>query len=180
MLSLASITSTIPDCPLCALFAGTTDTGAAAVLEAIEDAAPDVGLYGPAGLANGAFAESVNPDVARSLQITSPALPTRVLPPEAARFARTFRNEYGHDPDPAALFGYEAMRAVLAAMRAAGKRGNDREAVIHAYFALRDRRTALGTWSVSPTGDTTLRRFGAWRVAGGRLAFERELLSGGA
>jgi hypothetical protein len=29
----------------------------------------------------------------------------------------------------------------------------------------------LGTYSITPDGDTTVRRFGVWRVLGGRLEF---------
>jgi branched-chain amino acid transport system substrate-binding protein len=60
------------------------------------------------------------------------------------------------------------------AVKAAGVKGNDRAAIIQAYFTLRERDTALGTWSVTPSGDSTIRRYGVWRVRDGHLAFVRE------
>jgi branched-chain amino acid transport system substrate-binding protein len=66
------------------------------------------------------------------------------------------------------------MRAILAAVEAAGVKGNDRAAVTDAWFALRDRKGALGTWSVTRSGDTTVRRYGLWRVRDGRLSFVRD------
>ena len=66
------------------------------------------------------------------------------------------------------------MRAVMDAVKGAGVKGNDRSAVIRAYFALRERSTALGDWSVQRSGDSTVRRYGIWRVRDGRLSFVRE------
>ena len=48
-------------------------------------------------------------------------------------FDRRFRAAYGHAPTAAALRGYRAMRAILDAVRRAGRHGNDRRAVIDAY-----------------------------------------------
>jgi hypothetical protein len=67
---------------------------------------------------------------------------------------------------------------VLAAVRGAGTQGNDRTAVIKSYFALRERSTILGPMAVTPSGDSTLRRYGIWRVRDGRLAFVRETTQG--
>ena len=75
---------------------------------------------------------------------------------------------------PDAVFSYEAMQAFLDAVKAAGAKGNDRAAIIDAYFSLRERDTALGTWSVTRSGDSTLRRYAVWRIRDGHLAFVRE------
>ena len=75
---------------------------------------------------------------------------------------------------PEAVFSYEAMHAFMDAVKAAGVKGNDRAAITKAYFTLRERDTALGTWSVLPTGDSTIRRYGVWRVRDGHLAYVRE------
>jgi ABC-type branched-subunit amino acid transport system substrate-binding protein len=148
------------------------------VLDALHDADPGLALFATDGLADGSLASAVAPGTARELLLTSPALPFGELPAPAARFATAFRRAFGRDPVPGALFSYEAMRAVLDAVKGAGAKGNDRTAVIRSYLALGERRTALGPWSVTPTGDSTLRRYGVWRVRDGRLSFVRETPAG--
>jgi branched-chain amino acid transport system substrate-binding protein len=161
-----------------AFYAGSTAPAAAAVLDALHAADPNLALFAPDGLANPSLAGAIGSGTARQLLLTSPSVPLAGLPPAAARFGRAFERTYGREPAPAAVFSYEAMRAVLDAVRGAGAKGNDRSAVIRAYFALKDRSTALGTWSVTPSGDSTVRRYGVWRVRDGRLAFAGESGSG--
>ncbi len=62
---------------------------------------------------------------------------------------------------------------VLYAIRRAGRHGDDRAAVIHEFFAIRDRDSVLGRYSVLTDGDTTLSRYAVDRVEGGRLVFYR-------
>ncbi len=47
----------------------------------------------------------------------------------------------------------------------AGKRGNNRQAVIDAFFATRDRDSVLGRYSIEPDGETTLSSYGVDRVS---------------
>jgi branched-chain amino acid transport system substrate-binding protein len=156
------------------LYAGSRTDAAATVLDALHAADPALALFGPAGLAEESFARAVGAGTARRVTLASPVVPLGELPAGAARFARAFADEFGREPAPRAVFTYEAMRAILAAVRAAGVKGNDRSAVTDAWFALRDRDGALGTWSVIRSGDTTIRRYGLWRVRDGRLSFVRE------
>ena len=157
-----------------ALYAGTTTKGGARVLDALHAADPDLALFAPDGLADASLAAAIEPGTARRLLLTSPALPLDDLPPKAARFGAAFDRAYGRKPVPEAVFSYEAMHAFMDAVKAAGVKGNDRAAITKAYFTLRERDTALGTWSVLPTGDSTIRRYGIWRVRAGRLAYVRE------
>src|SRR5205807_9007209 len=64
-----------------------------------------------------------------------------------------------------AAFGYEAMRVVLASLRRAGRRANDRRRVIDEVFGLRRSDSIVGPYSIGPEGDATLRSFGAYRVS---------------
>jgi branched-chain amino acid transport system substrate-binding protein len=82
---------------------------------------------------------------------------------------------FGERGQPYALYGYEAMSVVLAAIRAAGLAGNEREAVIRNFFATRDRSSVLGRYSIEPDGDTTLSTYAVDRVSRGRPVFWREL-----
>ena len=69
-----------------------------------------------------------------------------------ASSATQFRAAFGRAPAPEALLSYEATQAVLASIRAAGAKGNDRAAVIRAFFAIRNRKSVLGTYSIDRSG----------------------------
>jgi branched-chain amino acid transport system substrate-binding protein len=71
------------------------------------------------------------------------------------------------------LYGYEAMSVVLAAVRSARSGGDDRMAVIRRFFATRARASVLGEYSMRPSGETTLTRYGVERIRGGKATFWR-------
>jgi branched-chain amino acid transport system substrate-binding protein len=81
----------------------------------------------------------------------------------------------GTPPGPYVLYGFEAMSVVLAAIRQAGRQGDDRRAVVRQFFATRDRRSVIGDYSVRPSGETTLTRYGAARIRAGQPVFWRAL-----
>ena len=84
-------------------------------------------------------------DAGRRLLLASPVVPIDELPPRRRGSPARSEDEFGREPAPRAVFGYEAMRAILDAVKAAGVKGNDRDGdhrrVLHA--ARPDR--ALGT-----------------------------------
>lgn len=157
------------------LFAGDSATGAARIVQAVGGAAPRMLLFGPAAVAHPSFFDALTPAVRRRLRITTPTLPPRLLPPAARDFRARFRAAFGRAPAPEALLSYEAMQAVLAAIRAAGEKGNDRSAVVAAFHAIEDRRSVLGTYSIDRFGDTSLSRFAGNTVRGSRLVLDKVL-----
>jgi branched-chain amino acid transport system substrate-binding protein len=157
------------------LFAGDAAAGAARIYEAVADADPDVRLFGPASVTGEAFARALPASVVRRMRVTSPLLPARLLPPAARQFDARFAATFGRRPVPEALLGYEAARVVLDSIRAAGRRGNDRRAVIDAFFATRGRRSPLGTYSIDRFGDTTLSTFAGSRMTRSGLVLEKVL-----
>ena len=54
------------------------------------------------------------------------------------------------------IYGYEAARVAIRAIRDAGRR--DRAAITAACLAIRDFPGAMGTWSFDANGDTTMRK----------------------
>jgi branched-chain amino acid transport system substrate-binding protein len=157
------------------LFAGTTDTGAARIFKAVAAAAPSMQLFGPAAVADQAFANALPASVQRRMHVTTSALPPRLLPPAARVFRDRFRTTFGHAPAPEALQAYEAASAVLHAIRAAGERGNDRRAVAQAFFAIRDRQSVLGQYSIDRFGDTSLSRYAGNRIKDSHFVLDRLL-----
>ncbi|MTD42848.1 ABC transporter substrate-binding protein [Conexibacter sp. W3-3-2] len=160
----------------CLFYGGEVDRRAVALLRVLGTRAPSVRLF-----ATGAPQAEVVARlgaVAQRLVLTSPELDAENLPASGRAFLRTYRERYGREPDPAAIYGYEAMKLVLLGIEAAGERGNDRQAVIDAILDVRDRRSALGTYSITRTGDTTLDRFAVRRLDGERLVVDAVLPSG--
>jgi branched-chain amino acid transport system substrate-binding protein len=160
--------------PDAVLYAGLGNPATAALLDGVAGAAPQLKIFTSSGVAASDMAGKLHAAAPRTY-VVSPALGLAAYPPAARRFARAFRSRYGRAPGPYAVLGYEAMRVVLHAMAGAGKRANHPEAVIRAFFGTRDRRSVLGTYSIDPNGDTTLRGFGGYRVRRGSLAFDRAL-----
>ena len=50
-----------------------------------------------------------------------------------------------------------------------------RAAVVDAFFATRDRQSVIGQYSIDRFGDTTLGTYGAYRLDGGRIVWDRVL-----
>ncbi len=157
------------------LFAGTTDTGAAGIFKAVAAAAPSMQLFGPAAVADHAFADALPASVQRRMHVTTSALPPRLLPAAARTFRDRFRKTFGRQPAPEALQAYEAAGAVLHSIRAAGEQGNDRRAVTKAFFAIRDRESVLGRYSIDRFGDTSLARYAGNRVSGSEFVLDKLL-----
>jgi branched-chain amino acid transport system substrate-binding protein len=164
----------------CLFFAGSTENGALELWREVHRVAPAIKLFGGSAVAEPGFTSALPPSAQRVTYVTRPTLAPDSYPPAGRRFFRDYRNEFGESPDPYALLGYEAMRVVLTAIRMAGRRGDDRQAVINAFFRIRDRRSPLGTYSIDVRGDTTLSYFGAYRVRDGGLVFDRVLRLAGA
>jgi branched-chain amino acid transport system substrate-binding protein len=142
-------------------------------LRELAAARPAMRFFAPATLDDPAFLSALGPGLEERTVVTTPTLVPQAYPAAAQRFFRAFRARYGRMPDRWAIYGYEAMAAVLEAIREAGDLGNDRAEVIGAFFGLRDRESVLGTYDVEESGDTSLEDYGANRVRGGRLAFDR-------
>lgn len=157
------------------LLGGVPGPGAQALWRALHDAAPTARLFAPDPLATPAFLTGIGP-AAGSTYVASPVLEPSMYPAAAQQVLRDYRATFHVVAGPYALYGYEAMSAILAAIRAAGRKGADRRAVVRAFFALRDRRSVLGTYSVTSNGDVTLRRLAGYRVAPtGKPHFDRLL-----
>ena len=105
--------------------------------------------------------------MARRVFLSVGILAPSALPPAGRAVLAQYRRRYGDRyPDPWALNGYEAMQLVLDAVGAAGA---SRDGVIDSLFAVRDRQSVLGTYSIDRFGDTTLRSFGIYRISDGQL-----------
>lgn len=149
------------------IYAGTDPLAAARLFNAVILASPTAKLLAPSALDTQSFVANLPPTTGRSLYVTAPGVLPSQLP---AAFTSAFRAATGHAPSPEAIFGYEAMQAVLAVLREAGAKANDRATVVKDFFAIRNRQSALGSYSIDANGDTSLAPFVISRVgAGGAL-----------
>ena len=134
---------------------------------------PDIKGFGPDGVAETAFSSKIPASTMKNTFITNPTLPPKLYPPAAQKFFDDFKAKYGADPEPYAIYGYEAMNAALAAIKNAGDKGNCREDVIKGFYAIKDKQSVLGTYSIDPDGDTTLSDYGGNTIENGKLVFDK-------
>jgi branched-chain amino acid transport system substrate-binding protein len=156
----------------CMFFGGITQNKGVQVFTDVNAANPNMKLFGPDGVAD-VFVTKISPAVAKMTYITNPTLDPKLYPPAAQDFFKKFKEKYGRDPYPYAIYGYEAMKVALLAIQNAGDKGNDRQAVIDAFYKIKDRDSVLGKYSIDKNGDTTLSDYGADRVENKKLVFDK-------
>jgi branched-chain amino acid transport system substrate-binding protein len=157
----------------CMFFGGITQNKGVQVFKDVAAANPTMKLFGPDGVAESAFSTKLGSSVEKNTYITNPTLDPKLYPPAAQDFFTKFKQKFGNDPQPYAIYGYEAMKVALLAIQNAGDKGNDKQAVIDAFFKIKDRDSVLGKYSIDENGDTTLSDYGADRVEGGKLVFDK-------
>jgi branched-chain amino acid transport system substrate-binding protein len=150
-----------------AVFFGGTDVAAAA---RVFNGAGTAKLFGPSALDPQALLARLSLAAQQNLYLSSPGFPARSVTPAGQAFVTAFTTAFGHAPATQAIFGYEAMKAVLAVLKEAGSAANNRATVVHDFFAIKNRDSALGTYTIdSTTGDTSLASFVFSHVRNGKL-----------
>ncbi len=156
-------------------FAGGTEEGAVALWKQLYSADPHLWLLGSSTMVNATFTAEVGAGADARTLLTTPVLPVSYYPASARGVLDGYRRQFHEQPEAYALFGYEAMHDTLQAIRRAGKRGNDRQAVIDALFAAGEHDSVIGRYAIEPEGETTLSSYGVDRVSGGAPVFWRVL-----
>lgn len=161
------------------LYAGNSRKQAIASFNLAASASSSVKLFAPSALADDSFATALSSAAQRELYVSSPGFISADLSPLGTQFVTSFKSAYGHAPATDAIFGYEAMAAVLHALHSAGSSANSRGTVVKDYFAIRNRTSVLGTYSIDKNGDITFAGGGApfvWeRVKAGKLEAVKRL-----
>ena len=70
-------------------------------------------LFGPDGVAESGVRRPKTAASAgrrRCTYVTNPTLDPKLYPPAARTFFTKFKQKYGNDPEPYAIYGYEAMK----------------------------------------------------------------------
>jgi branched-chain amino acid transport system substrate-binding protein len=157
----------------CIFFGGITQNNAVQLWKDLHAANPTAKLFGPDGVAESVFSGGIGSSAEKVTYVTNPTLDPKLYPPSGQEFFKDYKAKYGKDPEPYAIYGYEAMSVMLQAIQNAGDKGNDRQAVIDAFFQIKDRDSVLGKYSIDENGDTTLSDYGGNRVEGGKLVFDK-------
>jgi branched-chain amino acid transport system substrate-binding protein len=153
-------------------FGGITANNAVQLWKDVYAATPNLKMFGPDGVAQSDFTAKLGPSQTNTF-VTNPTLPPQLYPPSAQKFFATFKSKYGDNPEPYAIYGYEAMKAAMQALKNAGDKANCREDVIKGFYAIKDRPSVLGTYSIDADGDTTITDYGGNRVENGKLVFDK-------
>ncbi len=150
--------------------ASSSGSGAASLFEQVASADPHVKLFAPDALADGSFASSLGSSSKLNVYVAEPGFLQKDLSSTARRqFLQPFETAYGHPPQPGAIFGYEAMSALLAVLQQAGSQANNRSTVVRHFFDIKNRASVLGTYSINPNGDTSITPFVISRLQRGEF-----------
>ena len=160
----------------CFVYAGVTANNAVQLYKDFAAALPEAKLYGPDGVAESGFVDpkegGLPADVSARVKVSVATLNPESYPPEGQEFFKAFSEKYGEDnPDPYAIYGYEAMRLALDAIERS--KTGEKADIIKAIYETKDRASVLGTYSIDENGDTTLTDYGIYSVADGNLVFDK-------
>jgi branched-chain amino acid transport system substrate-binding protein len=158
-------------------FGGITASNGVQLYKDVYAANPNIKLFGPDGVAESSFTSKLPAGAQAHTYITVGTIDPKDYPPEGQKFFKDFKAAYGTaEPEPYAIYGYEAMSLLLDAMKRAGSKCNDRQSVITQVFATKNKKSVLGTYSIDKDGDVTTNQFGRFFVKNGKLTYDKTVI----
>ena len=155
-------------------FGGITASNGVQLYKDVYAANPNIKLFGPDGVAEDSFTTKLPKGAQPHTFITVGTIDPKDYPPEGQKFFKDFEAKYGGgQPQPYAIYGYEAMSLMLDAMKRAGSNCGDRQAFIDQVFKTKDKKSVLGTYSIDKDGDVTTKQFGRFLVKNGKLSYDK-------
>jgi branched-chain amino acid transport system substrate-binding protein len=149
-------------------YAGAPDQAATKAIDILAAASPSAKLFVPSAFYDDAWVAGLSAAAQKQLYVSSPGFMPGSYQGTGAAFVSAFKQAYGHQPQPQAVFGYAAMQALLAGLKQAGADANSRSDVTRDVLGLRDQTSALGTYSLDG-GDTNIAPFIFARPVAGKL-----------
>jgi branched-chain amino acid transport system substrate-binding protein len=150
-----------------AFYGGNSPAAAARFFQRAAAANPQIKLFAPSALADPTTAGQLAGG--GRVYLSAPGFLKQNLTPAGSKFVTDFTTAYGRTPVAQAIFGYEAMSAVLAVLHKAGTAANNRGTVVSDFLSLKNRESVLGTYSMNSSGDTSIAPFVFSRVQQGKL-----------
>jgi branched-chain amino acid transport system substrate-binding protein len=129
-----------------------------------------VKFMGPDGIQTQAMIDGAGASIAEGIYASVAGLPFDKLNAAGQKFLTDYEAKYGKLTEPYAVYGYETMNVLLAAIEnvcASGGDPTNRKAVRDAVFATKDFNGALGTWSFDANGDTSLTDMSIYQAKNG-------------
>jgi branched-chain amino acid transport system substrate-binding protein len=152
----------------CFLFSGVTANGSVQLYKDVGAAVPSAKLYGPDGVCESGFTNPKKKGIPTTLGkrfVCSVATLDLKSIPGGKSFVDAYAKRYGDsNPDPYAIYGYEVAKLGIDTVKGLGDKGSDKQAVLDALFATKDRKSVLGTYSFDKNGDTSLTDYGIYKV----------------
>jgi branched-chain amino acid transport system substrate-binding protein len=164
----------------CFLFSGVTANGSVQLYKDVGAAVPNAKLYGPDGVCESGFTNPKKKGIPKALgarfKCSVATLDLKSIP-GGPQFVSAYNKRYGDpNPDPYAIYGYEAMKLGLDTIKGLGDKGSDKAAVLDALFKTKNRSSVLGTYSFDKNGDTSLTDYGIYKVGpDGNPAFDHAI-----
>jgi len=140
------------------LYTGLGGESANRTLAAVQRTLPHARLYGSSGVAAGGIDLDGGP-----ILRTDSVLPGDRYGRAARRVLDRLRAQRGAPTAAESLYGYQAMRLVLAALDRAGTESDERAPVVSAAMRPHALPATLGRYFLTNTGDVSPARFGAYR-----------------
>jgi branched-chain amino acid transport system substrate-binding protein len=168
----------------CFIFSGVTANGAVQITKDVAAALPTAKLYGPDGVCESGFTNPAKKGIPAAIGSRfkcSVATLNLQSYPGGRDFLTAFKAKYNNaNPDPYAIYGYEAAQLFIDTIKGLGDKGGDKAAVLAALFATKNRDSVLGKYSFDANGDTTLTDYGIYKVGSdGNPAFEEAIKAQG-
>ena len=164
----------------CFFFAGIAANGAVQITKDVHSAVPTAKIFGGDGVCTATYTSAAKGGVPAALdplmQCTVATLDLAAYP-GGTTFLAAYKAKYGtSNPDPYAIYGYEAMKLGLDTIKGLGAQGNSKSAVLKALFAITARPSVLGVYGFDKNGDTTLKSYGLYKVgSNGQTVFYKTL-----
>ena len=161
----------------CFVWAGVTGENGVQVFKDAAAGAPNAKLYGPDGVAEEAFTNpkkgGIPADVGQRTKVTVATLGVKDLP-EAGPVLDEYKAKYkATSVDPYAIYGYETMALALDALKRATAKASGsevkalRQATVDELFNTKGRKSVLGTYDITETGDTSISDYGLYTIKDG-------------
>jgi branched-chain amino acid transport system substrate-binding protein len=159
----------------CVLISAIDERSSVRLTRQLARAVPKAMIFTTSGLADAAYMDPSRGGLPAALDdrvvMAYPTLPTDPGRGPAHAFRADYTRHFGA-PQPAAIFGYQAMSLLLGAIARAtddGRREPERSTVRAELFSDREVHGVLGSFRIDPAGDISLTRYAIYTVRSARL-----------
>lgn len=151
-------------------YGGTTQTNAGQLVKDFVAVGATGKIMVPDGCFEEAFIQAAGADNANErVYVTFGGVPPEKLVGQGAEFVKAYRAKFNAEPEAYAVYGYMSAKVALDAIKAAGVK--DRAAISAAAAKVAYEDSALGKFSFTEHGDTTMSTMSGNIIRGGKFEF---------